>query len=77
MRTIELAGAGINRSGFDRAGEIIHGQSSHSERGRVGLDANRSLNAINVHLRNAGQNVDALGDDRGCVLVQIPISQRV
>ena len=77
MRSVELSRAGIDGSRFDRAGQIIHRQTPRSQRRRVGLDSNCTLHAVNVHLRNAGQDVDALRDDRGRIFVQVPVCQRV
>ena len=77
MRTVELSCAGIDCARFDRAGQIIHRQTAHSQRRWIGLDSNRALHSVNVHLRNTRQNVDALRHNRGRVLVQVPVGQRV
>ena len=69
VRAIELPRAGVNRAGFDRAGEIINGQSASRQRRRVGLDANGALHAIDVDLRHARQDRNALCDRGGRVLI--------
>ena len=69
MRAIELSCAGIDCARFDRAGQIIHCQTAHSQRRRIGFDSNRALHSVNVHLRNTWQNVDPLCDNRGRVLI--------
>ena len=77
MRTVELSCAGIDCARFDRAGQIIHRQTAHGQSRRIGLDSNCALHSVNVHLRNTRQNVNALRDNRGRVLVQVPVSQRI
>ena len=69
MRAIELACARVNSSRLNRISEIIHGQSARSECGRISFDPDRALNAIDIHLRNAGKNRHALGHYGGCVLI--------
>ena len=69
MRTIKLSCAGIDGSRFDRAGQIVHRQGARCERRGVRLDANRTLHAVNVHLRNARQDVDALRYNGGRIFI--------
>ena len=77
MRTVQLSGTGINRSGLDRAREVVHGQTARSERSGIGFDANRALNAVDVYLRYTRQDGNALRHGRGRIFVEIAISQRV
>src|SRR2546425_9270520 len=77
MRSVELARAGIDGTGFNRAGEVIHREATRIQRRWVGLDSNRALHAVDVYVRNAGQDVDALGDDGGRIFVEVPVRQRV
>ena len=59
------------------AGNIVQGQIPRGQRSRICLDPNRAFNAINVHLRNARQNVEALLDLGGGVFIKIAVGQRV
>ena len=77
MHAIELPCAGIDGASFDRAGEIIHCQPARSQRRGVGFDSNRALDAVNVHLRDAGQDVDTLRDNGGRIFVEVPVCHRV
>ena len=77
MGAIELPRAGVDGARLDRAGEIIHCQPARGQRRGVGLDSNRALDAVNVHLRNARQDVDTLRDNGGRVFVEIPVCHRV
>ena len=77
MRPVELPRAGIDGPRFNRAGEVIHSKPTRSKGRRVGFDSNRALYAVDVYLRNTGQDVDALGHDGGCIFVKVPVRQRV
>ena len=77
MRAVELSRARIDRARFNPAGQIVHRQAARSQCRRVGLDPNRALHAIDAHLRNARQDVDALRNSGGRVLIQIPVRQRI
>ncbi|KAG0506141.1 MAG: hypothetical protein Udaeo_04880 [Candidatus Udaeobacter sp.] len=77
MLAIELSCAGIDRSRFDRAGKIVHRQGARCECRGVRLDANRALHSVNVHLRNARQDVDTLRYNGGRIFIKVSIGQRV
>src|SRR6266704_2887684 len=59
------------------ASAIIHGQAASSERRWISLDPNHALHAIDVHLRNARQDVDALRNSGGRILIQVPVCERI
>ena len=77
MRAIELPGARIDCSGFNRAGQIIHGQSARCESSWIGLDPNCALNAVDVYLRNTRENRDALRYRSVGIFVEITIGESV
>src|SRR5439155_8281943 len=77
VRTVELASASVNCPSFDRAGEIVHGQSARSEASGIGFNSNRALNAVDIHLRYTRQDRDALRHGGGRILVEIAIGQRI
>ena len=77
MRTVQLSGTGINRSCFDRAGEIIHGQSTGSKPRWIGFDSNGALNAVDVYLRYTRQDGDALRHRSGRIFIEISVGECV
>ena len=54
VRSVELACPGIDGAGFDGGRQIVHGQAAGCQRGRIGLNPNRSLDPVDADLRHAG-----------------------
>src|SRR5438094_4172255 len=64
MFAVKLAGAGVAGSVLQRRGQLIDGQIARGHRGRVRLDANGGLSAIDGDLAHARENANALADLR-------------
>ena len=62
---------------MNRGREIVEGHVTREQRGRIGLDPNRGLNAINVDLGNARQNIDPLLHLGRAVAIELAVGQSV
>ena len=74
---IELSRALVTRAGFDRRGQIVHGQTTGGKFRGVGLDADGRLRTEYIDLRNAGHDADALGHLGRRVIVERAVRKRV
>src|SRR5439155_8338906 len=70
---LKLAGAGIAGSVLQRGGQVIDGQIARGHRGRVRLDANGRLSAIDGDLAYPRENANALADLRIGVVEQLAL----
>src|SRR6266498_1391612 len=68
---VQLPCSGVARSAFDRSAEIVNRNPSCPHRRRVGFNPNSRLGAVHVHLRNTGQDTEALADLRGRIIVEL------
>src|SRR5438874_8376840 len=73
MFAVKLAGAGVAGSVLQRRGQLIDGQIARGHRGRVRLDANGGLSAIDGDLAHARENANALADLRIGVVEELAL----
>ena len=74
---VKLARAGISGARANGGGELVESHVARGERAGIDLDADGAFNAEDLHLRNAGQNVDALLHLRGAVAIKLAVGQRI
>src|SRR5207237_2221049 len=59
-RPVELARAGVGGPVLDRGAEVVDGDAARPHRGRVDLDADGGLGAVDDHAAHAGKDADPL-----------------
>ena len=76
-RTVQLARARVTGSVLNRRIEIVDRNAARPHRRRISFDTNRRFGSVNVYLRHAGQNAQALAHLRARIVVQLAGRHRV